>query len=67
MLNYDGAVVCDVNCHEWDRYEPRIFGWKKPIEDMYPYLDRKEFREHMIIEPVEGWEEMPIPGQKKQN
>ena len=34
---------------------------------MYPYLDRKEFRENMIIEPVEGWEEMPIPGQKKQN
>ena len=38
VLNYDGPVVCDVNCHEFHTYEPRIFGWKTPIEDMYPYL-----------------------------
>lgn len=55
VLNYEGPVVCDVNMHEYHTYEPRIFGWKTPIEDMYPYLPRKEFRSNMIIEPTEGW------------
>jgi hypothetical protein len=41
--------------HEYHTYEPRIFGWKTPIEDMYPYLPRKEFRSNMLIEPTEGW------------
>lgn len=55
VLNYDGAVVCDVNMHEYHTYEPRIFGWKTPIEDMYPYLPRDEFRANMFIEPLEDW------------
>lgn len=55
VLDYDGVVVCDVNCHEYHTYEPRIFGWKTPIEDMYPYVDREEFRENMSIEPLEDW------------
>ena len=24
----------------------------KPLEDMYPFLERKEFLDNMIIEPV---------------
>ncbi len=55
VLKYDGAVVCDVNMHEYHTYEPRIFGWKTPIEDMYPYLPRDEFRANMFIEPLEDW------------
>ena len=35
--------------------------YKAPIEDMYPYIDRKEFRENMIIEPVEGWDDPIMP------
>lgn len=62
VLNYDGPVVCDVNCHEWHDYSPRIFGWATPIEDMYPYLPREEFRQNMLIEPWEGWENPPVPG-----
>ena len=62
VLQYDGLVVCDVNCHEWHEYSPRIFGWKTPIEDLYPYLPREEFRANMIIDPVEGWEDPPLPG-----
>jgi acetolactate synthase-1/2/3 large subunit len=62
VLAYDGPVVCDVNCHEWHEYSPRIFGWKTPVEDMYPYLPREEFRENMLIDPVEGWEDPPLPG-----
>jgi acetolactate synthase-1/2/3 large subunit len=61
VLDYDGPVVCDVNCHEYHTYEPRIFGWKTPIEDMYPYLDRKEFKNNMIIEPLEDWENPVYP------
>ncbi|MBM3256797.1 MAG: thiamine pyrophosphate-binding protein [Candidatus Liptonbacteria bacterium] len=56
------SVVCDVDCGEWFQYEPRIFGWKTPIEDMYPYLPREEFRKNMFIEPVEGWENPAMPG-----
>ena len=26
-----------------------------PIEDMYPYLPREEFKENMLIDPEEGW------------
>jgi len=64
VLDYDGAVVCDVDTGMWDKYEPRIFG-ATPIEDMYPYLDREEFRKNMIIEPYEGWENPPSPEKKK--
>ena len=61
ILDADEVIVCDVNCHEWHTYEPRIFGWKTPIEDMYPYLPRDEFRKNMLIEPVEGWEDPDMP------
>lgn len=55
VLHFDGPVVCDVDMHEFHTYEPRIFGWKTPIEDMYPYLPRDEFRANMLIEPNDGW------------
>jgi acetolactate synthase-1/2/3 large subunit len=55
VLRYDGPVVCDVDMDEYHTYEPRIFGWKTPIEDMYPYLPREEFKENMLIDPAEGW------------
>jgi acetolactate synthase-1/2/3 large subunit len=56
VLGHKGPVVCDVNCHDWDSYEPRVFGGA-PIEDMQPYLPREEFRKNMIIAPDKGWEE----------
>jgi acetolactate synthase I/II/III large subunit len=56
LLDYDGSIVVDVDCHDHHKYEPRIFGWKTPIEDMYPYIDREEFKRNMIIEKVDGWE-----------
>lgn len=61
VLDADEPVVCDVNCHEYHTYEPRIFGWKTPIEDMYPYLDRDEFKKNMFIEPIENWENPVYP------
>jgi len=61
VLGFDGPVVCDVDMREYHTYEPRIFGWKTPIEDMYPYLPREEFRKNLSIEPVDGWENPEMP------
>ena len=61
VLEFDGPVVCDVVCDEFHKYEPRIFGWKTPIEDMYPYLSREEFKKNMIVEPIEGWLDPEMP------
>ena len=67
VLQLDGPVVCDVDMHEFHTYEPRIFGWKTPIEDMYPYLPREEFRANMVIEPAEGWMNPEYPDVVRRN
>ena len=54
ILKYKGPVVCDVNCHEFHSYEPKLIGWKTPIEDMYPYLDRKELKNNLNIKMHES-------------
>ena len=61
VLEYDGPAVCDVNCHEFHTYQPRIFGWKTPIEDMYPYLPREEFINNMSIKPLDDWKNPVYP------
>ena len=61
MFESNESVVCDVDIHEYHTYEPRIFGWSTPIEDMYPYIDRAEFKANMIIDPIEGWETPAMP------
>jgi len=52
FLDYDGAVVLDLNCHEYHTYDPKVIGWKTPIEDMYPYLPDDEFDDNMYIEKI---------------
>ena len=61
MFNSNESVICDVDIHEFHNYQPRIFGWSTPIEDMYPYLDRDEFKSNMIIEPLEDWKTPAMP------
>lgn len=56
------SVIVDVDIGDFHKYEPRIFGWDTPIEDMYPYLPREEFRKNMLVEPVEGWHTPRMPG-----
>lgn len=65
VLAFDGPVVCDVDCGDYYTYEPRVFGWTAPIEDMYPYLPRAEFRRNMLIKPLEGWKKPLQPGNAK--
>lgn len=46
------SVLCDVVLETEQRLTPKLeFG--KPIEDLSPLLDRNEFRENMIIKPLE--------------
>lgn len=49
IINYPGAIVCDVNMNRWHTYEPRVIGWNTPIEDMSPLLPREELRSNMFI------------------
>ncbi|MBU1260774.1 MAG: thiamine pyrophosphate-binding protein [Planctomycetes bacterium] len=60
VLDSNEPVVCDVNMAGYYDYQPRL-GWRSPIEDQYPFLDRKEFLENMIIEPISGWENPVYP------
>ncbi len=64
VLDADEPVVCNVNMVGFYDYQPKL-GWGTPIEDQYPFLPRREFRENMIIEPVEGWENPAYPGPVK--
>lgn len=60
VLEFDGPCVCEIiSCRE-DQPLPRQ-GFERqadgtnaprPLEDMFPYLDREEFRAAMIIDPV---------------
>ena len=61
FLDSDEAVLCDLNCHEWHTYEPKIVGWTTPIEDMYPYLPRNEFYKNMTIAALEISKNPPMP------
>ena len=61
ILNYKGPVVCDINCHEFHAYEPKLIGWKTPIEDMYPYLKRSELRNNLNIKVHESFNNPFMP------
>ena len=60
VLEHDGPVLCDVICSPDQLIVPTVFSRKMddgtmvslPLEDMYPFLDREEFRDQMIVEPL---------------
>ncbi|MFA5997314.1 MAG: thiamine pyrophosphate-binding protein [Candidatus Paceibacterota bacterium] len=60
-LNYDGPVICDIKMAPTQALLPKVFSEKladgtmvsKPLEDMYPFLDRQEFLGNMFIKPLE--------------
>jgi acetolactate synthase-1/2/3 large subunit len=61
VLDKPGPFVCEVIMPATQPLIPRVSSLKKPdgsiiskpIEDLYPFLDRKEFAENMIVDPVE--------------
>jgi len=62
VLNANGPVICEVITPEYQSIIPCISSEKKPdgrmvskpLEDMFPFLDRKEFSENMKIRPIDG-------------
>ncbi len=62
ILQRPGPVVCDVNICPDQVSTPRLSSSQrkdgvivsKPLEDLWPFLDREEFVANMIIEPEEN-------------
>jgi len=62
VLNYKGPIICEIFMSPNQPLVPKVFSQKnpdgtmisKPLEDMYPFLDREEFKKNMFI-PI--WEE----------
>jgi acetolactate synthase-1/2/3 large subunit len=61
VLNASGPVVCDLMIDPAQETLPRVSSQarpdgsmvSKPLEDLYPFLDRGEFRSNMIVKPLE--------------
>jgi len=60
VLKRDGPVVCDVHVLPDEERVPRLQSEQrtdgtfisKPLEDLYPFLDREEFLSNMIVPPL---------------
>ena len=61
VLAMPGPVVCDVMVVPDETRQPRVSSMQKPdgsmvskpLEDMWPFLDREEFRANMIVPVME--------------
>ena len=60
VIAASGPVICEVMCPENQEIIPAVSAVKnddgsmtsKPIEDMYPFLERDEFLNEMMVKPV---------------
>ena len=60
VLRSRGPVLCDVRVRPEEIRAPRVTSIQradgsfvsKPLEDLWPFLDRNEFAENMIVKPV---------------
>ncbi len=61
MLDTPGPVVCEVLVSPNQVTAPRLSSSQrpdgtmvsKPLEDLWPFLDREDFRANMLIPPLE--------------
>lgn len=61
VLEFKGPVICEVMCIREQEIIPTVSSQKredgsmvsKPLEDMYPFLDREEFKKEMIVRPLD--------------
>jgi acetolactate synthase-1/2/3 large subunit len=61
VLDAPGPVVCEVLAPSDEQRAPRLASMQrpdgsmvsKPLEDLWPFLDREEFRSNMIIPPLD--------------
>ena len=62
VLSYPGAIICQVELDPEEEMYPKLSSHvnedgtmvSKPLEDLYPFLDREEFRQNMLIKPLDG-------------
>ncbi len=60
ILDMQGPVLCDVNVLPNEVRAPRLQSYQrpdgsfvsKPLEDLFPFLDREEFLANMIVKPL---------------
>jgi len=60
ILAADGPIICEVIVHDNETRTPRLASTvqpdgsmvSRPLEDLYPFLDRDEFRGNMIVPPL---------------
>lgn len=60
VLDFQGPLLCEVMLSDYT-FSPKLSSEakpdgriiSKPLEDMYPFLPREEFRTNMIIDPLE--------------
>ena len=60
VLDMHGPVVCDVRAIPDEARAPRLSSMQrpdgsfvsKPLEDLWPFLDRDEFMANMIVPPL---------------
>jgi len=60
VLKHKGPVLCEVICLRDQEIVPTVSSYKKedgtivskPLEDMYPFLDRVEFLSNMVVKPL---------------
>lgn len=60
ILATPGPIVCEVKLKTDYKFSPKLSSLKlpdgrmisKPLEDLYPFLDREEFKSNMIIPPL---------------
>lgn len=61
VLNYNGPVVCEIMLSPSEKMEPKLSSEvkpdgkivSKPLEDMFPFIDREEFKKNMIIKTID--------------
>jgi acetolactate synthase-1/2/3 large subunit len=61
IISVSGPVLCEVICLRDQEIVPSVASQKKadgtmvskPLEDMYPFLEREEFYSEMIVKPLD--------------
>jgi len=61
VLKLDGPVVCEIILSAEEKMQPKLSSEikpdgrmvSKPLEDMFPFLDREEFKKNMIIKTID--------------
>ncbi|OHD83797.1 MAG: hypothetical protein A3D90_09960 [Sulfuricurvum sp. RIFCSPHIGHO2_02_FULL_43_9] len=61
ILSLQGPVVCEVMLSTTEKMEPKLSSEakpdgrivSKPLEDMFPFLDRATFKANMIVKTID--------------